>query len=32
MMPGNTLLIVFFAIVLFFVPVIMGFSGKNKMG
>lgn len=32
MMPGNFLLIIFFAIVLFFIPVAMGFSGRNKMG
>ncbi len=32
MMPGNFLLIIFFAILLFFIPITMGFSGRNKMG
>lgn len=32
MTPESASLMIFFAIVLFFVPLIMGFAGKNKMG
>ena len=32
MFPGSASLMIFFALVLFLVPLMMGFAGKNKMG
>jgi len=32
MTPDSASLLILFAFVLFFIPAVMGFAGKNKMG
>ena len=32
MTPDTASLLIFFALVLFLIPLVMGFAGKNKMG